>query len=89
MIVTKYYQVAIESLYIVKLKAGNTPRQMAIYLAAELTNLKFNIIAAHFRSISAAGISRVVFRINKLKTDNHSIANDISNLSNQIQNFKR
>lgn len=83
--VAKYYKVSTESLHIVNYTSVNIPRKIAIYLAAELTGLKFKFIADFFKNISADGISQIVRRINKLKTNTLSISNDIANLGNIIQ----
>jgi len=84
-LVSKYYNVSIDSLYCANYTKGNLPRKIAIYLSAELSNKKFNFIADFFKNISVAGVSQVVSRINKLKISAPFINNDISILSGIIQ----
>lgn len=84
--VAKYYCVSTESLHIVNYKKGNLPRTVAIYLAAELSTLKFKLVADFFKNISAAGVSQIVFRTNQLKINIPSINKDIISLGNLIQN---
>ena len=86
MVVAKYYEVSVKSLRIVNYVSGNLPRTMAIYLAAELSGLKFKFIAAFFKNINADSISQVVLRINRLKVTSFSINDDINNLRDIIQN---
>ncbi|EKE00702.1 MAG: hypothetical protein ACD_21C00286G0002 [uncultured bacterium] len=85
-LVANYYNVPVESLYIVDHAKGNLPRTISIYLAAELSGKKFKLIADFFKNISATGISQIIFRVNGLKQSIPSIDNDIATLSNLIQN---
>jgi len=86
MLVANYYCVSTESLHVVKRAKGNIPRAIAIYLAAELSTLKFQLIADFFKNISVTGISQIIFRTNKLKINTSTINKDIVNLSNLIKN---
>ena len=83
-IVAQYYQVANSSLFTVKRSQGNLPRKIAIYLAAGLSGKKLGLIANFFKKTSATGISQTILRTNKLKTSNHTIDSDITNLNNSI-----
>jgi len=85
-LVAKYYRVSIESLYVIKRAKGNLPRAIAIYLAAELSTLKFKFIADFFKNISVSGVSQIIFRINQLKANESKVNQDIVSLSNLIEN---
>ncbi|EKD46100.1 MAG: hypothetical protein ACD_69C00020G0003 [uncultured bacterium] len=85
-IVAKFYHVPIESLYTIKRPKRNQPRTIAIYLAAELSGTKFNIIAEFFKNIRNSSISQIICRVNRLKKIDCSINNDITNLKKLIQN---
>jgi putative transposase len=84
-LVAEYYHVSPEILYMVSHKKGNLPRTIAIYLAAELSSLKFKTIADFFKNISVAGISQIIFRVNKLKNGIPAINNDLNKLCNLIK----
>lgn len=78
--VANYYRVSVESLHLVNRIQGNLPRSIAIYLAAELSGKKFEIIADFFKSISSDGVSQIIRRVNMLKSKKNSLANDIEYL---------
>jgi len=78
--VATYYRIPIDVLYKINRLQGNQPRSIAIYLATEISSLKFKIIADFFQNISESGISQIIRRTNKLISNKTSIANDIANL---------
>jgi putative transposase len=78
--VANYYNVPIETLYIVDRKKGNQPRTIAIYLAAELSGNKFTAIANFFKHISNSGISQIIRRINKIKLHRPSLVAELKNI---------
>ena len=79
--VAKYYHVSNKTLFTVHRSKGNLPRKIAIYLSAELGGKKFNLIAKFFKNTTAAGISKVISRTNKLKISNPAIDSEIKELN--------
>lgn len=84
--VANYYHISAESLHLVNRILGNLPRSIAIYLAAELSGKKFEIIADFFKSISGDGISQIIRRVNILKSKKISLARDIEYLCRYFSN---
>jgi len=84
-IVAEYYHISPDMLYVIRHKKGNLPRAIAIYLATELSSLKFKIISDFFKNISVTGISQIIFRINKLKNSIPTINNDLQILIKLIK----
>jgi putative transposase len=78
--VANYYHISVETLHLIDRVQGNQPRAVAIFLAAELSGKKFHAIADFFKNISPLGISKVIYRINKMKSCDPSLATVIENL---------
>jgi chromosomal replication initiation ATPase DnaA len=79
-IVADYHHVFPETLQVVDRVKGNLPRTIAIYLAAQLSGETFKTIADFFKNINYRSIPQVICRVNKLKFNIPSLANDIENL---------
>lgn len=50
-IVAEYYYIYPNMLYVIKHKKGNLPREIATYLATELSSLKFKIISDFLKTL--------------------------------------
>lgn len=86
-VVARHYKIDEINLKIVKRKASNKPRQIAIYLACKLSGQKYKIIADEFTNITAAGIAKTFQRITKAITIDSRLNKEIILLEKHLMSF--
>ena len=85
-VVAGNYKVNEVNLKTVKHKAGNKPRQIAIYLACRLSEQKYKIIADEFTNITVAGITKTFQRITKAIAIDSKLNEDVILLEKRLKN---
>ena len=86
-VVAKHYGIDEKNLKMVKRKASNKPRQIAIYLAIKLSKQKYKIIADEFAKITVAGVAKIYQRITKEIITDSALNEEITLLEKHLMSF--
>lgn len=87
LVVIRHYKINEIDLKHVKRKAGNKPRQVAIYLACKWSGQKYKIIANEFTNITIAGVAKIFQRITKETTTDSALNEEIILLEKHLMSF--
>jgi len=86
-VVARHHGIDELSLKIVKRKASNKPRQIAIYLACKLSGQKYKLIADEFTNITVAGIAKIFQRITEAIATDSMLNEEIILLEKRLMSF--